>query len=226
MQSEMPDFGRCREFLEKKKEKFDLFFELLTEYNARYNLTAIVEREEVEKKHFLDSLAGEFLFPEGALVYEVGSGAGFPSLPLAIVREDLKFVLIESTGKKCDFLRIAAKELCLNAEVLCTRAETLGRGAGREQADVCVARAVAPLPTLAEYCLPLVKKGGKFIAYKGTSEKESAKRAVSLLGGGREKEIAYFLPGGDARTLYIAEKVHPTPQKYPRGQGAERKDPL
>ena len=222
-----PDFEKCRALLEKNREKFSAFSTLLARYNAKFNLTAITGEREVEIKHFLDSLAGEPLFPHGAKAAEVGSGAGFPSIPILIAREDIFFVLIESTGKKCEFLRTVIAELSLHAQVLCGRAEDAGKDrAYRESFDVCCARAVAPLPTLAEYCLPLVKRGGAFVAYKGESVEEG-ERAVTVLGGGAVKSYSYELPEemGKRHLLYV-KKEHATPAKYPRGRGAERKDPI
>ena len=142
-------------------EKFSAFYALLSEYNQKVNLTRIVGREDCYRKHFLDSLLGEKFFPQGAACLEVGSGGGFPSVPLMIARPDLSFVLVESVGKKCAFLERAAAELGLNAVVLNARAEEIAREEKyREKFGVCCARAVARLNTLAEYCVPFVKKGG------------------------------------------------------------------
>ncbi len=200
---------------------------MLLSFNARFNLTAITQKEEIEGKHFLDSLAGEQLFPHGAKAVEVGSGAGFPSIPLMLAREDLVFTLIESTKKKCEFLKAVVSRFGLHAEVACMRAEDAGRDAAyREKFSLCCARAVAPMPTLAEYCLPLVKTGGLFLAYKGENC-EDGEKAFSVLGGKREGRYRYELPdklGG--RTLVAVRKVKATPAKYPRGRGAERKDPI
>lgn len=211
-------------------EKFKCFAALLREYNKRYNLTAILEEKEMFYKHFLDSAAGEDYFPQGSSVAEVGSGAGFPSVPLMIIREDLNFTLIESTGKKCEFLNIVCQKLGLKGIVLNVRAEEAGKDASlREKFDVCTARAVARLNTLSEYCMPLIKKGGKFIAYKGNAEVEieEARRAVSLLGGGKIQTAAYELPEEyGKRTLVIVEKTGSTPGKYPRGRGKERSNPI
>ncbi len=225
---ETADFSRLSALCEREREKFEILCSTLSEYNARYNLTAVTEPEEVFVKHILDSLAGESFFPEGARVAEVGSGGGFPSLPLAIVRPDLRFTLIESTGKKCDYLRVACARLGVSAEVVNVRAEDAARGELREKADVCCARAVARLDTLAEYCLPLVKKGGLFLAYKGAEDETSlAARAIFLLGGGNPRCVRYELPGGAGkRTLVLVRKERETPAKYPRGQGKERKEPL
>lgn len=229
MNERKPDFGKIESIYSRQKEKFHEFYRLLLEYNARFNLTAITEEREVYFKHFLDSLAGEEFFPHGKKVVEVGSGAGFPSIPLMIAREDLTFTLIESTGKKCEFLRTVCRALGLKAEVLHARAEEVGKDAlYREKFDVCCARAVARLNTLAEYCLPLVKKGGTFVAYKGAEgELADGKGAIITLGGGMPTVIPYELPEGfGARTLVITEKIKPTPPKYPRGNGAERRNPL
>lgn len=214
----------------EKRELFDRFRTLLLEYNRKFNLTSLTEEREILIKHFLDSAAGEFLFPEGALVAEVGSGAGFPSLPLKILREDLKFTLFESTAKKCDFLKAAVSELGLRDVQVChCRAEDAARGEFRERFDVCCARAVAGMPTLAEYCLPLVRVGGAFVAYKGAAEEElqAAESALSLLGGGKIECHMFSLPDGmGERTLIRVEKRAHTPAKYPRGRGRERSDPL
>ncbi len=229
MELRAPDFGQIRAVLARERERFDLFFSLLTEYNARFNLTSITDPAGAEIKHFADSLAGMEYFPKGALVAEVGSGAGFPSIPLMIARGDLSFRLFESVGKKCGFLRIAAERLGLSAEIVQMRAEDAGRDpAFRERHDVCCARAVARLDTLAEYCVPLVRRGGTFIAYKGAeSEKELAKNALSLLGCAPAEEVFYDLPCGmGKRNLTVSKKRSATPPAYPRGRGAERRDPL
>lgn len=224
-----PDFGELSEIRKQCGEKFTAFYRLLLEYNARFNLTSIVEEGEVEVKHFLDSLAGIRCFPQNARVCEVGSGAGFPSVPLMIARPDLSFTLVESTGKKCTFLSTVIRELGLRGEVVNARAEDVGRDeAHREKYDVCCARAVARLNTLAEYCMPLVKKGGVFVAYKGSADElTEGKKAISILGGGKTQVISYELPENyGARTLIVCEKSKPTPAAYPRGNGAERRNPL
>ena len=229
MQEKTPDFIDLREQIQRNDQKFHTFYRLLIEYNAAFNLTAITQEEEVFHKHFLDSLAGAAYLAENARVAEVGSGAGFPSIPLAIVRSDLTFTLIESTGKKCSFLETAVKELGLNAQVLKMRAEDAGRTEGlRESFDAVIARAVAPLAPLAEYCLPLVRVGGKMIAWKGSEDETgSARRAVEVLGGEHLHTVKYELPEGyGARMLVIADKKRATPAAYPRGQGKERKNPI
>lgn len=215
---------------EEYAEKFDLFKDLLIENNKKFNLTAICDEEGIFLKHFLDSAVGEGFIKQGARVVEIGSGGGFPSIPLKILRDDLNFLLIESTSKKCNYLKDVVDKLNLSGvKVLNARAEDVGKDTTyREKFDVCEARAVARLNTLCEYCLPLVKKGGMFIAYKGDCDEElnEAENAVKILGGALEKVEKYELPNGEKRSLIIIKKVAPTPLKYPRGQGKERKSPL
>lgn len=215
----------------EKAEKLALFKALLLEYNQKYNLTSITEEKDIFYKHFLDSAAGVFLFPQGAKVAEVGSGAGFPSVVLKILREDLSFTLFESVGKKCDFLRVVVDNLGFSKmNIMQIRAEDAAREEKfREKFDVCTARAVARMNTLSEYCLPLVRKGGKFVAYKSGDETElqEAKKAVELLGGGEMKIYRYELPEGyGSRTLAEVKKISRTPEKYPRDRGLPRKAPL
>ena len=230
MLSIQSEISKNIQFIDKKHQKeFDFYSEFLLSYNQKVNLTAITEEKEVRYKHFLDSLMGEFLLKEGDTVADVGAGAGFPSLPLAIVRQDVRFVLFESIGKKCEFLRLIVNELHLsNVEVYNMRAEEAARGEFREAFSVCVARAVARMNSLTEYCLPLVKQGGKMIAYKSDeAEIEEAKRAISLLGGDKTTVYRYELPEETGtRILAVVEKGRKTPEKYPRGQGKERKNPL
>ncbi len=229
MENKKPDFVRLTALISEKRALFEEFYRMLVRENAAYNLTAIVEEREVFHKHFLDSLAGEHLLGKGARVAEVGSGAGFPSLPLAIVRSDLLFTLIESTSKKCAFLKKVVGALGLHAEVVTMRAEDAGRDASmRETFDAVIARAVAPLPALAEYCLPLVRVGGEMIAWKGSEdERPAARRAATVLGGGTWEAVRYALPEGyGERMLVTCKKMRPTPSGYPRGQGKERKSPI
>lgn len=212
-------------------EKFELFKNLLTEANKICNLTAILDEKGILYKHFLDSVAGESLFLNGAEVVEIGSGGGFPSIPLKIIRDDLKFTLIESTAKKCRFLEGAVDKLRLDCvKVLSLRAEEGAQQKNlREKFDVACARAVASLNVLVEYCLPYVKVGGRFIAYKGNCGEEisAAQNAIKTLGGEIEKIVGYELPEDcGKRTLVCIKKVKPTPSLYPRGHGMERKKPL
>lgn len=211
--------------------KFEIFQTLLFLYNQNVNLTTVTEKKEVLYKHFLDSCIGRSLFPKNALVAEVGSGAGFPSIPLKIMREDLKFCLFESVKKKCVFLETAVEALRLSkTEVHCIRAEDAGREERfREKFDVCCARAVARMNTLLEYCLPLVRVGGRVIAYKGQVEEElaQARRAIAVLGGKLESVHTFSLPENfGERALVVIQKISPTPAKYPRGRGKERREPI
>ena len=210
-------------------KKFAAFYSLLSGYNEKVNLTRIVDEADCYRKHFFDSLTGEIYFPHNSVCVEVGSGGGFPSVPLMIARPDLQFTLIESVGKKCEFLRLAVRELGLRARVLNVRAEEAASDpAYREKFDMCCARAVARMNTLCEYCLPFVRKGGAFVAYKGSAEEElqESVSAVKILGGKTESSEKFALEGGDARTLIVVRKISATPNGYPRGRGKERKDPL
>ena len=214
---------------ELEKKNLKKFEELLLEWNNKFNLTSIKEEKEIEIKHFEDSLQGEKLFLKNKKVVEVGSGGGFPSIPLLIKRSDLEFTLIESTGKKCEFLTMVVDNLSLNAKVLNKRAEDVGKSELRESFDIVTARAVASLNTLCEYCLPLIKVGGLFIAYKGINEDEflSAEKAIKILGGEVINVYKYSLSEnlGD-RVIYVIKKVNKTPSIYPRGNGKERSKPL
>ena len=220
-----------QEILSEKREKLELFRALLLEYNQKYNLTAILEEKDVTFKHFLDSAAGMDLFEKGARVAEIGSGAGFPSMVLKILRDDLSFDLFESVGKKCEFLRVVVDKLQLkNVHIYNMRAEDAARDIKfREKYDYVTARAVARMNTLCEYCMPFVKVGGKFIAYKGgdKTEIEEAKTAYKVLGGKLTDVYEYELPENyGERVLAVVKKTSSTPSKYPRGQGKERKNPI
>lgn len=215
----------------KQYERLEKFRKMLLEYNEKYNLTAILEEKDVYYKHFLDSAAGVDLFFENAKVAEIGSGAGFPSMVLKILRDDLSFDLFESVGKKCEFLRAVVENFAFDGvHIYNIRAEDAAKDKNfRESYDIVTARAVARMNTLSEYCLPFVKVGGKFIAYKSgdTTEIKEAETAYKTLGGKLKKIYDYELPEGyGARVLAVVEKVKSTPPKYPRGQGKERKNPL
>lgn len=215
----------------KQYERLEKFRKMLLEYNEKYNLTAILEEKDVYYKHFLDSAAGVDLFFENAKVAEIGSGAGFPSMVLKILRDDLNFDLFESVGKKCEFLRAVVENFAFDGvHIYNIRAEDAAKDKNfRESYDIVTARAVARMNTLSEYCLPFVKVGGKFIAYKSgdTTEIKEAETAYKTLGGKLKKIYDYELPEGyGARVLAVVEKVKNTPPKYPRGQGKERKNPL
>lgn len=215
-------------FLDEKKLKlFEKYYEILSFYNEKFNLTAITEKKEVYLKHFVDSLTGAKFITGDFL--DVGSGGGFPSVPIKILKPKLKATLLEATGKKCEFLRELVKELELkNTEVICGRAEELAHDKFyREKFDFCTARAVAALPALCEYCLPFIKKGGKFVAYKGDAEQEilDAEKAVKILGGKIEKTEKIDL-SGNLRTIIVIDKESKTPEEYPRANAKIRKKPL
>lgn len=199
-------------------EKFAEYLRFLSEYNRSVNLTAITEEAEIIDKHFVDSLAAAAYVPEGASVLDMGSGAGFPGVPLKLVRPDIRLTTLDSSGKKCAFLRALRTRLGFEAEVAESRAEDFGRGAGREAFDTVVSRALAELRVLAELGLPLVRTGGRLIAYKGKpcpEEIAAGDRAAVAAGGGAATAIRVPL-GKEERTLIIYEKTSSTPPRYPR----------
>lgn len=216
------------EISDDQLNKFRKYFELLVEYNERFNITAITDEIDVYKKHFIDSVLGKDLVKEGTLI-DIGSGGGFPAIPLKIMNENLAVTLVEATGKKCEFLRAVVSELGLiNVSIINDRAELLIKKDNfRENFDYCTARAVARLNTLLEYCMPFVKVGGEFIAFKGdaTDEVIEAKNAVKILGGELNFVKNYTLDDAK-RALVSVKKIKPTDKKYPRGNGKERKNPL
>ena len=207
---------------------FDKYYQLLVEYNEKFNITTIIEKQEVYKKHFVDSILGleEFC---GKTLIDVGSGGGFPAIPIKIMKDDLDVTLLEATGKKCTFLNAVIDGLQLkNIKVINARAEDLAKNPNfREKFSLCSARAVARLNTLCEYCLPFVEIGGKFISYKANAEDEiiEAKNAIKTLGGKINKVKNYNLEDA-MRTLIVIDKISSTDKKYPRGNGKERKNPL
>ena len=223
-------------FLQEKilgeyKEQFEMYRALILEYNQRYNLTTILEEKDMYYKHFLDSAAGVDMFKKDARVAEIGSGAGFPSMVLKILRGDLSFDLFESVGKKCEFLNVVVDKLSLkNVHIYNIRAEDAARDKNfREKYDHATARAVARMNTLCEYCLPFVKVGGSFVAYKSGEAEEikEAESAYKILGAKLEKAVPYSLPENyGERLLAVVKKEKMTTLKYPRGQGKERKQPL
>jgi 16S rRNA (guanine527-N7)-methyltransferase len=206
----------------------------LLDWNARINLTAIQEIEQIRMKHFLDSITCLRVMRESSMerVIDVGTGAGFPGIPLKICCPSMHLTLVESVGKKASFCRHVVKTLELDhVEVIQERAETLGQmPAYREQYDWAVARAVAVMPVLAEYLLPLVKVGGSMLAMKGESapaEAHSAEHALRLLGGHLRKLVPVALPGvAEERYLVVIDKVAATPQSLPRRVGQPAKRPL
>lgn len=220
--------------------RFAALLELLQEGNARFNLTALKTETDIVLKHFVDSLTclrGGYLEGGGQTegerrVLDLGTGAGFPTLPLAIVRPELYFTPLDSTRKKIEFVRATALSLGLqNVAPLVGRAETLGQDATyRRQYDRVVARAVAALPILAELAVPLLRPGGLLIAQKGpisAEELQAGRRAAQEVGGRVQEVEAFELPVlGDARTLVVIEKVTDTPPRYPRREGVPNQQPL
>lgn len=212
---------------EEQLDRFSAYYAMLIDWNARMNLTAVTEKEEVAKKHFVDSLAAEPYLGQGAGVADVGTGAGFPGLPLLIVRPDLKMTLIDSLNKRVTFLKAVCETLGLDAVFLHMRAEDAGRDANyRGMFDVVLTRAVSALPVLVELTVPLVKVGGISIAYKGEADEEldSAKSALHLLHA-EAKKIDVPSDYG-VRSLIIMKKNAPTAKTYPRKAGIPVKKPL
>lgn len=203
---------------------------LLVEYNQKVNLTAITDPEGIEDKHFLDSLLFASQPEVQGKMVDVGCGAGFPGVVTKIYKPDLELTLMEPTGKRVEFLKYVCEQLNLKGVSFAKeRAEEAARKQWREAFDVASARAVAALPVLAEYCLPLVKVGGVFIAMKGASAEEElqqAKGAISKLGGKFQEMRDFQLPGGDARSLLVCKKISQTPPSYPRNGGKIAKAPL
>lgn len=212
-------------------KNFEKFKNLLITYNKKFNLTSITEEKEIEIKHFEDSIQSAKCFFEGCKVIEIGSGGGFPSVPLKIVNNSIDFTLVESTRKKCEFLNVVKNELCFkNFNIINERCEVLAKNEDfREKFDFAVARAVANLSTLCEYMLPFVKIGGYMIAYKGEFSEElcQSENALKLLGGKIEKIEQYELSENFGNhSLIFIKKIEKTSPKYPRGNGKERSKPL
>lgn len=210
-------------------DALDRYAELLVEYNKKVNLTAITEPEGIENRHFIDSLLLAAQPEVRGRVVDVGTGAGFPGIVLKLFRPEIDLTLMEPTGKRVDFLKYACAELGLEAEFAKERAEEAARKRWRETFDTAVARAVADLPVLAEYCLPLVSVGGVFVAMKGSSAQDEAARgagAVKKLGGIVTGTRAFTLPDSSARELIFCTKISHTPPAYPRNGGKIAKAPL
>ena len=217
---------------ETQINQFLKYYEMLVEKNKVMNLTAITEFDEVIEKHFLDSLqiAKYIKFSEDTKLIDIGTGAGFPGIPLKIVFPEIETVLLDSLNKRILFLQEVVDELGLEKiELLHGRAEDFGKNpAYREKFDLCVSRAVANLSSLSEYCLPFVKTGGNFVPYKsGNMEKklEQAKKAVFLLGG-KINSVERFQLADAGRSLVFINKERNTPKKYPRKAGLPTKEPL
>lgn len=223
------EFNKCDIKLSTEQaEKFVKLYEFLVEYNQNVNLTAITDFEEVVIKHFVDSVLPFTMadIKENSSFIDVGTGAGFPSIPLMIVRPDFKGTLLEALNKRCVFLEKACELVGIKANVVHGRAEDYAKEK-REAFDFATARAVAAMPVVSEYCMPYVKTGGKFIALKSVNEDiEQSKNAIKILGGKITEVKDYTITNGDNRRLFVVEKISQTPTKYPRNPSMIKKKPL
>lgn len=212
--------------------RFEKLSELLVEQNKTMNLTAITDPDGIAVKHFADSISvlSAAEIPQGAKILDVGTGAGFPGLPLLIMRPDIDLTMIDSTAKKLKYVENTVNELGLIATTLHTRAEEAGQSKEyREKFDFVCSRAVAALNVLCEYCLPFVKQNGLFIAMKGAKAQEeidAAKAAIKTLGGKIVAEKSFSLSDGGERTLVVIKKISQVPPKYPRPSAQIAKKPL
>ena len=233
----LPDFEYCSsEFksagLELSRElygKLDIYADFLVEYNEKVNLTAITDASEILKKHFIDSivLSQHVDIPENSSIIDVGTGAGFPSVPLKLFRPDIKLTLLDSLNKRVEFLRQLCEKLDIDAEFIHGRAEDFSKlPEYREKYDFSCARAVANLSLLSEFCIPFVKVGGSFISMKGPNEDISeGENAVKLLGGDIT-DIAEYDLFGEQRRIINVKKISQTPPKYPRNSSQIKKKQL
>lgn len=221
------------ELSEERQRQFQTYYQMLVEWNEKINLTSITEEHEVYLKHFYDSIAPSFYtdLTKELTICDIGAGAGFPSIPLKIIYPNLKVTIVDSLNKRIKFLNQLAEALDLeNVNFVHDRAETFGKGDYRESYDIVTARAVARLSVLSELCLPLVKKGGQFIALKsskGEEELEEARFGLGILGGKVRETISYELPEeAGERQMILIDKRSQTPKKYPRKPGTPNKSPL
>lgn len=216
-----------------QKQQFITFYKLLVKWNEVMNLTAITDFTQVLEKHFLDSLSiVKVLTPDKETILDMGTGAGFPGIPIKIAFPGTRITLLDSLNKRINFLNEVIGQLGLtNIEAVHGRSEDLGQNKKyRENYDICVSRAVAKLSSLSEYCLPFVKTGGCFIPYKSGSieeELEMSRKALQVLGASVEATSSFTLPGTDMeRTLLLIRKTKITPARYPRSAGKPTKEPL
>lgn len=219
------------EYTEEIKNKLDIYYNYLVEYNNNVNLTAITDKEEVYIKHFADSMLGAMFLKNNATVCDIGTGAGFPGVVLKIIRPDIQLTLVDSLNKRVEFLKSLLKKLDINdVIVLHNRAEDVDfKNKYLNGFNYVVARAVAKLNTLTEYCLPFVKTNGQFIAYKSIEAKNEAieaKKAIEILGGSLCNINNIELYNDIERNFIIINKIKPTTNKYPRGQNKPRIKPL
>lgn len=216
---------------DKQFDLFETYFKELVSYNEKVNLTAITEKEDVYIKHFYDSCLGCEFVPTNAKVVDVGTGAGFPGVPIKIARDDIELTLVDSLNKRIVFLNELKQKLNIDYLTFHARAEDFcSNASNRESFDICVSRAVAKLNTLAEYCLPLVKIGGRFIAYKSgeiEAELEESAKAINILGGQVEQIKKIDLPNNKgSRTLIIIKKIKNTSKIYPRNKNLPKTKPI
>lgn len=223
------EFNKCDIKLSTEQaDRFNKLYEFLVEYNKNVNLTAITDFKEIVVKHFIDSVLPFNMIDieENSGFIDVGTGAGFPSIPLMIVRPDLKCTMLEALNKRCVFLEKACELVGVKASVVHGRAEDYAKDR-RECFDLATARAVANMSVLSEYCMPYVKVGGKFIALKSVNEEiEQADDAIKILGGKITNISDYKITNGDSRRLVVIDKLSHTPTKYPRNPSMIKKKPL
>ena len=224
------------ELTEKQQNQFEQYYQMLISWNEKMNLTAITDKEEVYLKHFYDSLTAAQAIPyeqaQSFTLCDVGAGAGFPCIPLKIAFPELKLTIVDSLNKRVQFLKELVQSLQLeDVQVYHDRAENFGQNPSyREKFDIVTARAVARMSVLSEFCLPLVKLGGYFIALKGAQGKEEleeGKKAIKVMGGKTDRIFSFLLPiENSERTIIRIKKTNKTPKKYPRKPGIPAKNPL